>query len=242
MQVTKDIYMVLGGAFSNIANIFIIKGKDALVMIDTAENARELAVIEENLRYWGLDAYPISHVLISHKHFNHIGNAHVFSGRGAKIVAGAADADAIEQGDVNGTNDFFPFPEKEEYVPCKVDIKVRDGDVVHAAGLDFEVIEAPGHTDGSVFYRVVLDGKVILFTGDVVNAGPYCRSALLGWEGGADFDRDVYFESVRRFSRLPCDLLLSGHYQLCMQDGWKILQGAYTTALTQWQLPAVYSE
>jgi glyoxylase-like metal-dependent hydrolase (beta-lactamase superfamily II) len=242
MQVTKDIYMVLGGAYANIANIFVIKGKNALVMIDTAENTDELAVIDENLHYWGLDSYPISHVLISHKHFNHIGNAHILQKRGALIAAGEPDAAAIENGDINGINDFGPFPVKEDYIPCKVDIKVRDGDIIHAAGLDFDVIGAPGHTDGSVFYRLKIDGKVVLFTGDVVNSGPDCRSALLGWEGGADFNRETYFASIKRFSTMPCDLLLSGHYQLCMWDGWKILQGAYAKALTQWQSPSVLEE
>jgi hypothetical protein len=41
---------------------------------------------------------------------------------------------------------------------------------------------------------------------------------------------------------MPCDLLLSGHYQLCMQDGWKILQGAYAKALAEWRQPAVLEE
>ena len=74
MQILKDIYMVLGGPYSNIANIFIIKHNDALVVMDTAEEGFEYDIIRKNMSYWGLDKYPVSHILISHKHKNHIGN------------------------------------------------------------------------------------------------------------------------------------------------------------------------
>lgn len=242
MQIMKNIYMVLGGPYANIANIYVIKGDNSLVIVDTAETLDEYETILRNIRYWGLDEYPVSHVLISHKHKNHIGNAWRFREKGAKIVAGRYDAEAIEKGIINDICDYANFPLKDEYIPCQVDMKVKDGDVFTAAGIEFEVFETPGHTDGSVFYRFTMEGKDIWLTGDVLNIQDDCRHAYLGWEGGVDFDRSLFFESVKRFSKFRGDIILPGHYQLCMQNATKIFNDSYRIPFEEWRKPAVSEE
>lgn len=242
MQIMKNIYQVLGGSYANIANIFVVKAGDELVLIDSAETEEEYELILENMAFWGLDQYPVSYVLLSHKHLNHIGNAYRFREKGAKIVAGVQDAAAIENGILTEICDFAPFPKKKPYIPCKIDRKVRDGDSIEVGGLRFEVIETPGHTDGSVFYRLNMEGKVIFFTGDVLNVDHDCGGALLGWEGGVDYNREKFFESIKRFSKFQCDVILPGHYQLCMQNGSIIMNDAYRVALTQWRKPSIATE
>lgn len=242
MQVMKNIYMVLGGPYANIANIFVIKGDDSLVIVDTAETKEEYDTIKENMRYWGLDEYPISHVLISHKHKNHIGNAHRFREEGAQIVAGRYDSDAIEKGIINEICDYANFPLKDEYVPCKVDMRVKDGDVFEASGITFEVFEVPGHTDGSVFYKFSMEGKTIWLTGDVLNIVDDGKRAYLGWAGGMDFNRSLFFESIKRFSKFEGDIILPGHYQLCMQDATRIFNDSYRIPFEEWRQPAVLTE
>ena len=242
MQVLNNIYQVLGGSYANIANIFVIKAGNELVLIDSAETEEEYEIILENIKYWGLEQYPISYLLLSHKHLNHIGNAYRFREMGAGIVAGAMDAQAIEQGIMTEICDFAPFPKKKPYTPCPIDVKAKEGDIIRAGNLSFEVIEVPGHTDGSVFYRLEMDGKVIYFTGDVLNVDHDCSGALLGWEGGKDYNRDKFFESVKRFSKFKCDIILPGHYQLCLQDGSRIMNDAYRAVLTEWRKPAIVTE
>jgi hydroxyacylglutathione hydrolase len=228
--------MVSGDAYGFISNIFAIRGKGGVVLTDTGEDEDDLRTIDEGLRYWGLSDLPISHVLVSHVHFGHVANAHVFRERGAKIVSGEADADGIETGN-DKIIDFPPF-KKKPYVPCPVDIKVNDGDVIEAAGLKFEAIGVPGHTAGSMFYRLVIGGKMVLFTGDVLSVGPDCKYAKLGWSGAVDYNRFDYFESVKRFSGLDADVILPAHFQLCLKDGWRILQDSYLQALMEWRQPA----
>ncbi len=242
MQIMKDVYMVLGGPYANIANIFVIKGKDSLVLMDTAETQEEYDIIRRNMAYWGLDKYPVSHVLISHKHKNHIGNAWRFRDEGSVVVAGRGDSDAIEQGIINEICDYGPFPLKDEYVPCKVDMRVKDGDVFEASGIKFEVFETPGHTNGSVFYKFQMEGKEIYLTGDVLNIKHDCHEAFLGWEGGVDFDRDLFFESVKRFSKFKGDIILPGHYQLCMQNATKIFNDSYRIPFEEWRKPSIPKE
>lgn len=242
MQLTKNIYQILGGSYANIANIYLIRGKDSLILVDTAETEEDYRIMEENRRFWGLDQYPISHVLLSHKHLNHIGNAYRYAEKGAKIVAGRYDADAIETGSLSEICDFDPFPAKAPYIPCRVDLRVKDGDEFEAAGFSVKVYEVPGHTKGSVFYEFKMEDKVVLFTGDVLNVAKDCSGAYLGWEGACDFDRDAFFESIRRFSRLKCDIILPGHFQVCMRGGSRILNDAYRVALEEWRKPAVAKE
>ena len=45
---------------------------------------------------------------------------------------------------------------------------VQGGDTHTWEGLTFEVIDTPGHTDGSVTYLVVVNGKRVAFTGDLI--------------------------------------------------------------------------
>lgn len=242
MQIMNNVYQVLGGAYANIANIFVVKTDNELVLIDSAETEEEYEQILENMRYWGLEKYPISYVLLSHKHLNHIGNAYRFREMGAKIVAGVRDAEAIEKGIITEICDYAPFPKKKQYVPCPVDIKVKDGDSIKAGNLRFEVTEVPGHTDGSVFYHLELEGKVIYFTGDVLNVAHDCSGATLGWEGGIDYNKNIFFDSIRHFSKIECDIILPGHYQLCLQDGSRIMNDAYRAALEEWRQPSVVME
>ena len=144
MEIMKNIYQISGGSYANIANIYVIKGTDSLIMVDTAETASDYQMLEDNLRYWGLDRFPVSCVLLSHKHLNHIGNAWRYRERGARIVAGDKDAEAIEKGITEQICDYDPFPKKEPYVPCKVDLRVRDGDEFEAAGLRLRYMKFPG--------------------------------------------------------------------------------------------------
>lgn len=236
MQVMHDVYMMLGNVYANIANIFVVKGPEGLILFDTADREEELDLIDENLHYWGLYDLPITHVFISHNHFNHIGNAHRLRARGAKIVAGEADADAMETGDINQINDCAPFPARR-YTPCPVDVRVKDGAVIHAAGLEVSCIHVPGHTAGSMFYRMELEGKTVLFTGDVLSVAPDCMGAKMDWEGALDHDRIQGMHSVRRIAQMHADILLPAHFQLGLANADAILEDMLRAALDAWRAP-----
>jgi len=236
MQIIKDVFLVSGFPYARHPNVYAVKGRDGLILVDTGLDEGDLEIINENIEYWGLSDYPISHVLITHEHFDHCGNAHIFKKKGARIVAGLEDAEAIETGDDRTIGYAF----HKEFIPCKVDIKVVDGDIIDAAGLMFGVIHVPGHTPGSVFYKLELDGKTIFFTGDAIRVGTNCESAFTGWSGGIDYDMNRYFESIRKVAKLKPNIILAGHWQPCLKDGWKILQKVYTKVLLDWRQPATY--
>ena len=229
MQILKDIYLVSGLPYGFHPNAYAVKGRDAVVLIDCGLDERDLAAIDTNLQYWGLADLPISHLLITHAHFDHTGNAFTLRKRGLLTVAGPGDAEGIARGD----DRTIRYAYGQSFPACDIDITVQDGDVLNAAGLAFDVIHVPGHSSGCVLYRLVLDKRVILFTGDVVHVGEKSDMARLGWNGAVDYDRAAYLHSLQRMAQLHADVILAGHYQPCLQDGYKVLQNAYMRGLME---------
>jgi len=236
MHIMKNIYLVGGYPYPyhryihgyKLKNVYALSGDSTVVLIDTGEDSEQLRLVEENLHYWGLGDYPISHVLVTHCHYAHCANAHLLRAKGAKIVASVEDATAIESGDDRTIG--YAYTHKPSFVPCEVDIKVKDGQTVKTDAGDFQVIGVPGHTQGSVFYQIRVEGKIVLFTGDSVRVGPYCLRARLGWSGGVDYDRKTYVQTISRVSKMQADIVLPGDGQPCLREGWEILENSYNVA------------
>lgn len=84
----------------------------------------------------------------------------------------------------------------------------RDGEVLHLAGIDFEVIHTPGHTKGGCCYYVA--SEEVLFSGDTL----FCHSV-----GRSDFptgNMSVLVRSIKdRLFCLPDDVMVyPGHDEL----------------------------
>jgi hydroxyacylglutathione hydrolase len=51
-------------------------------------------------------------------------------------------------------------------------VAMHEGDSVHALGLDFQVVDVPGHTAGHIaFYTPEMNGRPLLFCGDTLFSG-----------------------------------------------------------------------
>jgi glyoxylase-like metal-dependent hydrolase (beta-lactamase superfamily II) len=83
-------------------------------------------------------------------------------------------------------------------------VELTGSDAVTLAGLDFTVDHAPGHTGGSVTFRL---GDAVFFSGDLVFAGSIGRTDLPGG------DYETMLDSLARVVLpLPDELpILSGH-------------------------------
>lgn len=106
------------------------------------------------------DAGPVQHalrenglqleaILVTHHHPDHIGGVDALREATRAPVYGPA-------------REAIPEPFK----------RLQDGDTVRALGLDFEVIDVPGHTAGHIaFYTPDMDGRPLLFCGDTLFSG-----------------------------------------------------------------------
>lgn len=115
-----------------------VSGDTAL--IDVPESAPIAAELER--RGWTL-----SHVLLTHHHYDHIdGLAELLADHPATVVGGAADAHRLPP----------------------LDVQVSEGDSVSIGGETVQVIEVPGHTVGHIAYYFPDTGAVA--TGDSLMA------------------------------------------------------------------------
>lgn len=229
MQIAKDIYLAAGGAYGENSNVYIVDTGEGLVLIDCGYDRKQIGTIMEVLSYWGLAELPITHALITHSHFDHTGNARYFEQLGVTLIASPQDGEAIMKGDERTIGYAFMG---RKFEACSHVEAIRDGEIFRKGKLELEAVAVPGHTEGSMLYRMKKDGKYILFAGDFLIIKGNCEDAELGWDGGVDYDRNSYLESIRHAKDMETDILLPGHGLPCLKNGYAMLQMLYKEALT----------
>ena len=106
----------------------------------------EAAPVEQALHRWGL---PLQAILVTHHHADHVGGV-----------------DALRA--ATGAQVYGPARER---MPEPV-VRLVQGDTVNALGLQFQVIDVPGHTAGHIaYYCPDMDGAPLLFCGDTLFSG-----------------------------------------------------------------------
>ena len=104
---------------------------------------------EPVLRALEQSALQLESILVTHHHADHTGGVDALRNATGATVYGPA-------------SERIPAPFKP----------LREGDSVHSLGLDFAVLDVPGHTAGHIaFYTPDMDGKPLLFCGDTLFSG-----------------------------------------------------------------------
>ena len=231
MQILPEIFLADGFAYAQHTNFYLIQAEGGTVLVDSGSVPEDIDRAERQLNVWGESLETVDCLLLTHSHYDHAGNAALIRERGARVIAGPGDAEGVELADPR----TIPYAAGYNLRPCKVDRVVADGDEIEACGLQFSVIHAPGHTNGSVIYQMVHVGKTIWFSGDVL----FCRNTdydpELGWQGGEEFHKPTYIETLKRLSSLPVDCILAGHYMPYLTDGRRLVGRAYVKALIDWR-------
>jgi glyoxylase-like metal-dependent hydrolase (beta-lactamase superfamily II) len=127
------------------------------------------------------DLQPVA-VLITHGHIDHTFSvAPVCGAKGIPAYIHPADAELLADPAKGLSADLtqlfggrLPYAEPDDVKP------LRDGEVMTLGGLKITVDHAPGHTGGSVMFRLPDESGDLLLSGDVLFSGSIGRTDLPG--------------------------------------------------------------
>ena len=177
----KVIAMPVGSYQTNCYMVYN-ENSETCVLIDPGYQPEELL---EQIRIKGK---TLEAVLLTHGHFDHVGGVKQIAAQTqCKVYICKEDLSlnpAITAGAIYYTHTY------------------AEGDTLSAAGLDFKVLQTPGHTPGSV----CLLCENAMFSGDTLFAGTCGRTDLPGGSG-----REI-MQSLKRLSKLQGEYqVLPGH-------------------------------
>ena len=182
--------ITLGGHASN--TYLVTQGGDA-VLIDCST---EPQLLQERLAAKGA---TLRAILLTHGHYDHyVRIRELRAAFGVPVYLCESDSHFPEDSVLNAYHVFFgvgtTFP--------PADHLFADGDTLSFGAIEVQVMQTPGHTPGSVLYRI---GNA-LFTGDTLMACGYGRTTFAG--GNTRAMRD----SLERIKALPHHLtIFPGH-------------------------------
>ncbi|HQZ35193.1 MAG TPA: MBL fold metallo-hydrolase [Ilumatobacteraceae bacterium] len=172
-----EIHRVVVGPFEN--NVFVLRCRETgdAVLIDAANEHEQLLAMCQRL--------GVRRVLETHGHWDHIQAVPAIREAGYEVAVMSQDAQMLK--DVG------------------YDVFIEDTDVIEVGRLRLHAIHNPGHTPGSVSFRV--DGAPLVFTGDTLfPGGPGNTKSKEG-----NFDTIIQSLDNRLFT-LPAEtIVMPGH-------------------------------
>jgi glyoxylase-like metal-dependent hydrolase (beta-lactamase superfamily II) len=171
-----EIHKLVVGPMDN--NVFVLRCKETgdSVLLDAANEHEKLLELCQRLN--------VRRILETHGHWDHI-----------QAVPAVRDA-GYEVGVTSQDSAMLP----------SYDFVLHDDDVIEVGRLRLHTIHTPGHTPGSMCFR--LEGSPVLFSGDTLFPGGPGNTTF---EGG-DFPTILRSLEERLFSEVPDDhIVMPGH-------------------------------
>jgi hydroxyacylglutathione hydrolase len=191
------------------SNVFLLTNGEQNILIDTSPKSKWHS-LEKRLK--NLNVKHVDWLILTHAHFDHVGNAHRIKEKYESMViihrAEASDLTSGNNSSTNGTNAVTRFLVKLfgkmilqccRYEPCQYDYLVDATFDLKDFGFNATIIPTPGHTIGSM--SVVVDNEVAVvgdamfgvFSGSVLP--PYAmdvKQMISGWRILLETDCSVF--------------------------------------------------
>jgi glyoxylase-like metal-dependent hydrolase (beta-lactamase superfamily II) len=201
-EVVPGVFVVGGPDLTGPADclVYAVDGGTEAALIDcgAGKSAREILA---NLERVGLGGKPLSTLILTHCHVDHIGGlAYIVRERSPKVVCHAWDLDAIQTGDPKRTASSWYGV---RLPAIRVDHVLRaDEEFILVGQARLRCLHTPGHTPGSISVLWESDSGKILFGQDI--HGPFMG------DFGSDIER--WAASMGKLLDLRPDVLCEGHY------------------------------
>ncbi|MBF0174329.1 MAG: MBL fold metallo-hydrolase [Magnetococcales bacterium] len=202
VHITSEVSQVGGSDLTAAedAAIYLIHCAGGVVLVD-AGTGLAMERLLANIRAAGVAPEQISHLLLTHCHFDHTGGAHALRQRlQCRTVMHQQDACFLERGDavVTAANWY-----RQRMIPCPIDEPINGSRWnLELGSCQIMAHHVPGHSPGSLVFTMESDHLRIMFAQDV--HGPLHPSL--------NSNRSDYQNSLQRMLDLNCDVLCEGHY------------------------------
>ena len=202
-KIDKNIYSRRFGYF----NIYIIKGIDGDILIDTG-----FFGIKKKLKSL-LDNFDIKYIILTHAHIDHIWNTNYIKKiYNCKIIMGKDDVVNIDNSNIKSkpVNKYYKyrtilmnyFMRKFKPEKFNVDITIEKDVFLKLCGIELKIVTLKGHTNGSI--GVLYNDY--LFAGDaLVNRKWYIETAY------QNQSNEYAVKSALKIIKLKPKLILIGH-------------------------------
>lgn len=198
---------------------FLVIGQREAALVE-AGPASTIDTLREAMAEHGVAPRDVRHVLVTHIHLDHAGAAGWLAEHGAMVHVHEFGAPhLVDPSKLLASAELIYGEEMERLwgrmrpVRASQVNALRDGDVVHVAGLEFRAIATPGHAKHHHAFEVEHDGERVCFTGDAAG------TIMPGVPGEAflslptpppEFDEAAWLESLSRLeARSPRRLYLT---------------------------------
>jgi len=217
-QVGDNVYSAVG---FGLANAIMIEGDDGLIIVDTMESLQEAREVLKAFRK--ISDKPVKALIYTHNHTDHIFGAQAFAeggtpevyahetlddyvnrlvskmkpiigNRSMRMFGNFLDQDGLENDGIGPYLGIGPDRELGYIQPTQT---FRDKMNIDVAGVEMELIHAPGETDDAIY--VWLAGPQILLSGDnlyrsfpnlyTIRGTPY--RSVKNWYRSVDIIRDI---------------------------------------------------
>lgn len=174
-------------------NCYIVYSEGVAVVVDPGAEAEKVLAEAEKL------GVTVSHIFLTHAHFDHILAVNELRrATGAVVVAGKEEHERLGSTYLSG----LALMGKCDFEPILADIEIADGFTLDVGDMHFEFLHTPGHTEGSF----CIFCEDIMLSGDTLFAGTCGRCDLPGG------DIEEMFSSLKKLYLLPGDFkVYPGH-------------------------------
>ncbi len=199
-KIATGVHMVGGPDLSDPRDClsYLVTGSQAQVLIDCGAGPSARRILD---MVSGLLDQPLSHLLLTHAHIDHIGGAaEIQRLTGCKVLIHGLDAPVLTSGDPLRSAASWYGLRLETVQP---DALLTDDDILQVReDVALRIVHTPGHTPGSVCAWCEVDGHKILFGQDI--HGPFSPAF------GSDLGQ--WRSSMQRLLDLEADVLAEGHH------------------------------
>ncbi len=204
----------------NFLNSYVIKTDDGVVVVDIGLDEKHVDRLVDGLQKFGWSLDDVTHILITHSHYDHCGGLAALQRRIPNVTTYAHRLDARvirgEQPQTYATREelsgiprmmYGPFISNQPpLTPARIDVEVNDGDVLDQVMAGLTVVHLPGHSYGQVGFW--MPEKRALLGGDVMIRTPF-RLAMPVRVASPDWEEAK--ASIRKVGTMNVDALYLGH-------------------------------